>query len=199
MTADDSFGSSVAVSEKTVVVGARSADSGTGAVYTYVKGVSGWPKKPAVTLTDPAATFGDEFGSFVAVSGKTVIVGAYGTDSVSGETYIYVEGTSGWPTTPTTKLTDPAATSYDIFGFSVAISDTTAVVGAYGTNTEAGTAYIYVKDASGWPKKPTTALSDPAATAGDDFGSSVAVSGKTGVVGASGTNSAAGAAYIYKA
>jgi hypothetical protein len=64
---------------------------------------------------------------------------------------------------------------------------------------EAGAAYIYVKGASGWPTKPTIKLKDPAATADNGRGSSLAVSGKTAVVGAYDTNSEAGAAYMYKA
>jgi hypothetical protein len=54
------------------------------------------------------------------VSGNTAIVGAYGTNSGAGKAYIYVKGTSGWPTTPTTTLSDPAAAEDDQFGASVA-------------------------------------------------------------------------------
>lgn len=153
-------------------------------------------------LQDPAGPSGFYFGSAVAVSGKTAIVGAYETDSAHGVAYIYVKGASGWPTTPTLALTDPAATEDDLFGISVAVSGKTAVVGAYGTNGSAGAAYIYVKGASGWPTTPTTTLSDPdATTAHQFFGYSMAVSRATAVVGAPDTpdtNSEDGAAYIYK-
>jgi hypothetical protein len=154
------------------------------------------------TLSDPAATAGDQFGNPVAVSGETAVIGAHGTSGYGGATYIYVKGASGWPTKPTATLSDPAATADDLFG-EVAVSGKTAAVGAYGANSDAGAAYIYVKGASGWPTKPTAKLSDPAATVDDEFGSSVAVSGKTAVVGAprttseAGADSEAGAAYIY--
>ena len=95
-------------------------------------------------------------------------------------------------------LKDPPGTSGDKFGWSVAVSGTTAVVGAGGTLGQ-GAAFIYTKGASGWPTTPTKTLSDPTATSGDKFGWSVAVSGTTAIVGAPGTNSSAGAAYIYKA
>jgi FG-GAP repeat len=195
----DFFGYSVAVSGMAAVVGATDSESGDGAAYIYVKGASGWPTKPITKLKDPAATGGDLFGNSVAVSGATAVVGAYGATSAAGAAYIYVKGASGWPTKPTTKLKDPAATSGDLFGNSVAVSGTTALVGAYGTGTisDAGAAYIYVRSASGWPTKPAATLKDPAATADDSFGDSVAVSGTTAVVGAFGTKSSAGAAYIY--
>ena len=198
-TSGDQFGLAVAKSGvgvgSTVVVGAPGANSSQGAAYIYVKGSSGWPTTPTTTLTDPAATDDDEFGSSVAVSGNTVIVGADGANDAAGAAYIYVEGSSGWPTTPTTTLTDPAATFEDNFGASVAVSGGNAVVGAYGTNTFAGAAYIYVEGSSGWPTAPTATLADP--VGGGDFGDAVAVSGGNAVVGAYGTNGAAGAAYIY--
>lgn len=67
------------------------------------------------------------------------------------------------------KLHDPAANGGDQFGIRVAVSETTAVIGAPdpGSFTNAGTAYIYVKGATGWPKKPTATLPDPASTPGD--------------------------------
>jgi hypothetical protein len=95
-------------------------------------------------------------------------------------------------------LNDPPATANDHFGYAVAVSRTTVVVGAFLTNNE-GAAYIYLRAASVWPTTPTATLADPATTAGDRFGWSVAVSGQTAVIGAFGTSSFAGAAYIYKA
>ena len=199
-TEGDQFGNPVAVSGETAVIGAHGTSGYGGAAYIYVKGASGWPTKPTATLSDPASTADDDFGSSVAVSGNIVVVGAYGTKKWAGAAYIYVKGASGWPKTPSVTLKDPAATAYDYFGSSVAVSGGTAVIG---TNSSAGAAYIYVKAAPGWPTKPTATLSDPAASAGDYFGSSVAVSGDTTVVGAprttseAGADSEAGAAYIY--
>ena len=77
------------------------------------------------------------------MSGKTAVVGAYATSSAAGAAYIYVKGASGWPTTQTTTLSDPAATAGDRFGYSVAGSGNTAVIGAYRTSSAAGAAYIY--------------------------------------------------------
>ena len=191
-----SFGYSVAISGKTAIVGAPNANSSTGAAYVYVKGASGWPTTPTATLTDPAATGGDGFGLSVAVSDNTAIVGAYGTNSDAGAAYVYAKGASGWPTTPTATLTDPAATPNDDFGAAVAISANTAIVGEGGT-LSAGAAYLYVKGVSGWPTTPTTSLTNPAATPNDLFGAAVAISGNTAVVGAPNADSSVGAAYLY--
>jgi hypothetical protein len=189
------FGESVAVSENTAVVGG--AVGNAGAAYIYVKGASGWPERPTTTLLAPAGD--DSFGSALAVSGHTLVVGAEAANSDAGAAYIYVKGASGWPTTPTTTLSNPGTHSDDYFGESVAASGNTVIVGATNmTNPpDAGAAYIYVKGASGWPERPTVRLSDPTAKLHDWFGYSVAVSGNTAVVSATAASSYAGAAYIY--
>ncbi len=196
---NDYFGV-VAVSGTTAVVGDDSANSGAGAAYIYVKGTTRWPTTPTVTLHDPAAT-ANGFGEAVAVSGSTIVVGAFGSNSNTGAAYIYVKGTADWPTTPTVTLQDPAATENDYFGYAVAVSGSTMVVSAVplgippGSNSAA--AYVYDEGTSGWPTAPTATLLDPIGLAADTFGWSVAISGTTVVVGASGTSSNAGAAYLY--
>jgi hypothetical protein len=227
-SSDDEYGSSMAVSGKTLVVGADGANAFLGLAHIYVKSASGWPKLPTTTLHDPAQTFHDLFGESVAVARKTVVVSAPGEGTspgvvyiyvkdaagwpttptvtlpnraisvaVSGTTivvggpygaYIYAKGATGWPTTPTATLPDPAATP---FGSSVAVSGRTVVIGAQNS------AYIYVKGSAGWPTTPTATLPDPAAPPGDQFGGAVAVSGTTAIISAPGYNSSAGAAYVY--
>ncbi len=200
----DLFGNAVAINGNTIVVGAYGTTVGTnfseGAAYIYVKTKSGWPTTPTASLYDPAATTGDTFGSAVAVAPTTdsrtnVIVGASGTYPSPGAAYIYVRRLGQrWPTQPTTTLADPAATAGDYFGGAVAISADTAVVGALNGNA----AYVYArKHLGGWPTKPATTLTDPAASSGDQFGNAVALDGHTLVVGADFTNGAQGAAYVY--
>ena len=193
---NDSFGYSVAASGETAVVGAHGTSSGAGTAYIYVKGTSAWRKKPTTTLQDPGAHSADYFGNSVAVAGNTVVVGAYNSNSGTGTAYIYVEGTDGWSTTPTTTLQDPGAHSADDYGDSVGVSGATVVIAAFGTNSSAGAAYIYVKGSSGWPTAPSATLQDPGATGGDEFGDSVGVSGAAIVVGAQGM-APGGAGYIY--
>jgi FG-GAP repeat len=205
-TAGDEFGFGVAVATRgtTVIVGAPGTSTESGAAYIYVEGTNGWPTTPTVTLTDPGATSGDDFGFSVAISrftAMTAVVGAVGVASDEGAAYIYVDGASRWPSTPNATLTDPGTAMYDLFGFSVAVSSKTVVVGAPGLLEEPGAAYIYVNSGSGWPTSPTTTLSEPGGTP-SDLGYSVSVSGTTLVVGdpASGTGSNGnypGAAYIF--
>jgi hypothetical protein len=182
------FGSSVAVSADTAIVGA----SGSGSAYLYTKEASGWPSKPTAALT-VANGPSDEFGYSVSIYGDTAIVGAPETtvtNAYAGKAYLYVRGATGWPTGPTKTLLDPDGSKFDQFGFSVAISTKTVFVGAIGPNKNAGAVYIYSGGSSGWSSKPTTTLPDPGATSYDQFGYTLALSGKVAVIGETGENEA---------
>jgi hypothetical protein len=133
------------------------------------------------------ATKFDGFGASVAVSGKTIVVGAYGGPAGAGVAYVYEKGAPGWPASPTATLTDPDATSGDLFGYSVAVSGSAIVIGAPGTNSNAGSEYIYIASSSVWPSTPTVIAPNPAPSLCDGFGVSVAISGSNVVVGAAGS------------
>ncbi|MBE7551933.1 MAG: FG-GAP repeat protein [Anaerolineales bacterium] len=131
----------------------------------------------------------------VAIDGDTVVVGA------NNKAYVFVKPSNGWSglLTETAKLIPSVVTTqYLNYGFSVAISGDTVVVGAASENNR-GSAYIYVKPAGGWSGTLTETAK---LTASDEmdlsyFGYSVAVSGDTVVAGAPGHNSTRGAAYIF--
>jgi hypothetical protein len=181
-TNGDAFGDNLALSGHTLVVG---AEGNGGAVYVYTKGRSGWPTTPTVTIDNPGPST-EQFGD-VALSGSTLVVGAVGAGtSVNGEAYIYRKSASGWPTTPTVTLTDPGPDLSDLFGGTVAVSGPDVLVGAWGTSSRAGVVYIYRKGTSGWSSTPSVTLDDPAATAQDEFGTDLAASGTTLVVGTAG-------------
>src|SRR6266498_686609 len=93
------------------------------------------------------------------------------------------------------KLTARDAASGDIFGFSVAVTGDTVVVGASGDNMLAGSAYVFVRSGTGWSQQAKLTASD--AASGDRFGDAVGISGNTVVVGASDAASDAGSAYVF--
>ena len=138
----------------------------------------------------------DYFGYSVAVSDSKIVVGAYNDDDKgdkSGSVYIYdLDGTNE------KKITASDGFGSDYFGYSVAVSDSKIVVGAYldddkGVNS--GSVYVY--DLDGTNEKKITA-SDGADS--DYFGKYVAVSDSKIVVGAyqdddKGVNS--GSVYVY--
>ncbi|MBM43489.1 MAG: hypothetical protein CMJ36_00530 [Phycisphaerae bacterium] len=193
----DQFGSSVAISGDTALVGALADDDNgiySGSAYIYERqGDGSWSEVAKLTGSDGQVW--DYFGVGVAISGDIALVGA----SRSGA-YLYERQADGnW--SETAKLT-PSDGAANVFNGSVAISGDTALVGADGDDngTDSGSAYIYQRQADGTWSETSKLLASDGATY-DYFGSSVAISGETALVGAysnddNGTN--AGSAYIYE-
>jgi len=101
--AGDYFGCSASISGDMVVVGAQNATIGSnanqGAAYVFTEPVSGWVNMTqAAKLTASDGATGDNFGSSVAISGTTVVVGAQGvtvgSNIVQGAAYVFPVSTS---------------------------------------------------------------------------------------------------------
>jgi FG-GAP repeat/Bacterial Ig-like domain (group 1)/Right handed beta helix region len=203
----DNFGGSVAVSGDTAVVGAHNdklgANFGQGSAYVFTRTGSTWTAQAKLTAADGAAN--DHFGNSVAVSGDTAVVGAWndevGPNEGQGSAYVFTRTGSTW--TEQAKLAAADGGPLDWFGWSVALSGDTAVLGATGDevegNAEHGSAYVFTRTGSTWTEQARLNASDAAPF--DDFGGSVAVSGDTAVVGARnddvGANAAQGSAYVF--
>jgi hypothetical protein len=129
----------------------------------------------------------------VAISGTTAIVGAHGHAKNAGRAYVFTKTPTGWK--QSAELKGPDTVADDEFGASMAISGTTAVVGAPGHAKAAGRAYVFTKTGAGW--KQAAELKGSDSVAGDYFGDSLATSGTSAVVGASGYARDAGRAYVF--
>jgi hypothetical protein len=163
-----------------------------------------------LTASDGAAN--DWFGLSVAMSGDTVIVGAplatVGTHSFQGAAYVFVKPAAGWTSTSafTAKLTASDGLASDEFGYAVAISGDTVIIGApnaAGAHSGQGAAYVFVKPPTGWATTSSfnAKLSASDGAGSDHLGFSVAISGDTVVAGADnktvGANASQGAAYVF--
>ena len=195
--AGDEFGTSVAVSGTTAIVGSVYDDDSGGPVGSaYVFDTSTGTEVAKLLASDGAAA--DAFGYSVAISGTTAIVGAPQDDdngANSGSVYLF-DTTTG---AQTAKLLASDGAANDLFGISVAISGTTAIVGAVyddDSGSQSGSAYLF--DTTTGAQVAKLLASDGAAFA--DFGISVAISGTTAIVGAQGyyeSGARLGAAYIF--
>ena len=204
--AGDFFGWSVAISGTRVVVGAPWDDAVAGdAGSAYVYDLAGATPTFPITFNNTSSSYRLFFGASVAISGPRVVVGAYenATGATIGAAFVY-DVTAATPTVPVAALSNPGPPDNgdDWFGYSVAISNTSVVVGAphddAGTQ-DAGSAYIY-DIASATPTVPKATLNNPGPAAGGAFGRSVAVSGTRVVVGADQDTPGAtyaGSAYVY--
>jgi glutamate synthase domain-containing protein 3 len=195
----DEFGHSVAISGSTIVVGARADTIGgnlnQGSAYVFNRHGGSWVETQKLTASDGAAS--DQFGWSVAVSGSTIVVGAWlddiGANLDQGSAYVFSRQGGGW--VETQKLTASDGATRDHFGWSVTVSGSTVVVGAPGDDS----AYVFNRQGGGWVETQKLTASDGAAF--DFFGWSVAVSGSTVVVGsrgdAIGANINQGSAYVF--
>lgn len=249
--ANDNFGWSVAVSGDTLVVGAPAEDSNAtgvngdgsnnsfsyaGAAYVFVRSGTTWTQQAYLKASNTGGN--DQFGTSVAISGDTVVVGAPGersgatgingdgsNNSVSNAGAAYVFTRSGVTWTEQAYLKASNTGVDDSFGFAVAAADNTVVVGAPGESSNAtgingnqanngalgaGAAYVFVRSGVTWAQQAYLKASNTGAF--DNFGISVSISGDSAAVGARGEDSnatgvngnqagnsapASGAAYVF--
>ena len=203
------FGTSLSLAGdgNTLVVGAPGFDAGTlidiGAAYVYGRSGSTWSLQAGLTSSSPFPAA--SFGSSVALSadGYTLAVGSpnWINDNKGLVDIFRLSGTSSWP--HQTFLLASNAAPGDLFGSSVALSadGNTLAVGAYGEDSEAttiggnegndfaadsGAVYAFTRSGTSWSQQAYIKASNSGA--GDQFGTSVALS-------ADGNSLAVGAPY----
>ncbi len=195
------FGASVALDGDTMVVGAPGDNThggDAGAAHVFVRSGDTWTEQAALFASDSAA--GDLLGYSIAISGDTLVVGAFGNGGV-GAAYVFVRTGTTW--TQQAKLTASDGTGADHFGRAVAVDGDTALIGSdrydNGGSNDAGAAYVFVRSGANWSQQAKLTAGDPGSN--DYFGHSVALSGGTAVVGAfahDGPGADAGAAYVFQ-
>src|SRR5439155_19072902 len=127
------------------------------------------------------------FGKAVAISGSTVVVGAYGHGGAHGAAYVYVGSGGIW--SQQAKL--PPGSGSGFFGFGVAISGSTIVIGA----PYAQTAFVFVRSGGTWRKQARLTASESGAVL---FGWSVAAWKSRAVVGDPARDGSAGAVHVFR-
>jgi outer membrane protein assembly factor BamB len=181
----DSFGFSVAISGGKVIVGANGKDFGSGSAYLFDV-VTGQELFKII----PSERYGI-FGYSVGISGNTAIIGAP-VESIASSAYLFdvLTGQELFKLTPS----DAFVHYGNRFGITVAISGNTAIVGAPfddEAGSHSGAAYLF-DVTTGQQRLKLMASS---ASAYEGFGSSVAISGNTAIVGAVGGDY--GSAYLF--
>ncbi len=165
----DSFGSRVAISGDTIVVGARFVDgsaANSGAVFVFVRSPGGWQLQ--ARLADPTTEW---FGNAVAIDGDVIAVGSRKQGILLGRGAVHVFRRAGTSWTLSELLQEQVAAHY---GTALALEGNTLVV----ADEEATRVHVYEFDGQAWaPQGPFD---------GTDwtYGNSVAIDGGRFVVGA---------------
>jgi len=204
-------------SNATGVNGNQGDDSApaAGAAYVFVRTGTNWAQQAYLKASNTERD--DEFGNSVAISGDTVVVGAWFEDSNAtgvngnqsnnsatnaGAAYVFVRNGTNWSQQAYLKASNTEVSTQDQFGFAVAVSGNTVVIGApsedsnatgvngnQGDNSAsgAGAVYVFVRNGGTWSQQAYLKASNTENF--DGFGRSVAVSEDTIVVGATGEDS----------
>lgn len=193
----DYFGREVAIDGTTAVVASPGDDDmggNSGSVYLFDT-TTGTQTMKLLPLDGDVA---DGFGSSVAISGTTVLVGTFSDDDLgdgSGSAYLF-DSTTG---VQIAKLLAADGDTNDMFGFSVALKGNTAVIGAPGDACgmfNCGSVYLFDTTTGSQIGKLVASDASPNAT----FGWSVSTDGNSVLVGAPGDDAPAinsGSAYLF--
>ncbi|GGG54082.1 T9SS type A sorting domain-containing protein [Epilithonimonas arachidiradicis] len=194
------FGTSVAINNQFLAVGASREDIAKGAVYIHQKSGNNWNFNQKITAPDSFEMA--EFGGSIKFGNDFLVISAGRADIENiiraGALYVYnLDANNQWNFT--NKLT---ASDYDndaLLGVnptSIAVDGNTIVAGAPGFSSWNGAVYIYEKSGNDWIEAQK--ITSPESVDFGNFGIGVSLYGDYLVIGASGVNNNAGKIYIYK-
>lgn len=177
---NDTFGMSVAISGDTLAVGATSEDGDvggvngdetnnaaaeSGAVYVFVRQGTSWTQQAYLKAADPQE--GNYFGGGLALDGDTLLVSEtranpYPNDEEDaperpGIVHVFTRNAGVW--SETTSIASPSGEA-DLFGYAMAMSSDTVVIGApydAALGRNAGAVYSVARDGNWGPLSKLTA------------------------------------------
>ena len=207
-TANDQFGSSLAVSGGTLVIGALGetigANSQQGAAYIFTFDGTNWVEQQKISASDGAAN--DHFGGEAAISGDTLVIGVpektVNGNTLQGAAYVFKKNGASWSEQQKLLASDGGFAAR--FGNNITIEGDTIVVGASQATSAGhsfqGAAYVFTRSGTTWTEQQK--LFDSNGAGGDAFGIDVTLNGDQLYVGANGVGygesiANLGAVYVY--
>lgn len=209
----DVFGNAASLSGNRALVGAylrAEVGRASGAAYVFDYANGNWTQAAKIVPADAATA--DWFGYALALTGSTAAIGAPYADvgySRSGAVYIFDRAGSGaWSQTTKLTISEPGGVLNYIFGWAVALNGNTLAAGAPGYAFGGQIfipGYVYVFERSNGVWSQTARLGSSDGVWYDTFGSAVAISGSTMLIGAplrddacpSDPSCQSGAAYVF--
>jgi hypothetical protein len=197
------FGAAVAISGDTILVSAISANvqghSNHGQVYVFTRTNGTWSETQRLASDDGAS--GDAFGNAIALQGNVALIGAQGstvgTNTLQGKVYVFSSTGSTW--SQQQMLTASDGGNNDLFGHSLALDGSTAVIGAptfWYNFSHAGFMYVFTSSGGTWSFAQKVLPTETAL--GDQFGYAVGIAGDTALASSTGNQFAHGAVTVFK-
>ncbi|MDZ7670307.1 MAG: cadherin-like beta sandwich domain-containing protein [Gammaproteobacteria bacterium] len=205
--ANTRFGEGLDIDADTMVVGAPGEDRGRGAVYIFRREVGDtvqWVREDRITA--PNVDAGDNFGTRVAVSGNTLVVGAPGEDGGiggiggdgadngtrdAGAAYVYFRNAQNEWVFDTLIKPDTPRAGGEFGGLGLDLDgDTLVVSSSRGFDTEEGL-HVFERTGVAWSQADEFFRSEVG------FAEAIAVAGDRFVVGSRNVASRQGRVYVY--
>jgi len=179
------FGATLDLDGDTAMIGAPDYDqpaTNQGAAYIFTRENEVWSKQTQLIAPEPETS--QRFGRVIALSGDTAAVGL--PSSVMDESVVQIFTRSGgeWSAGEVVKLSHED--EVESFGSAVALEGNTLLVGApaaFGSSVESS-AHVFTRSDSVWTRQATLKAVKDGFDIGLGFGSAVALSGDTALIGA---------------
>jgi len=182
---NDWFGLSIAIDGDTAIVGApldkNQGEYSYGAAYIYVRNGAGWTLQQKLSGLTRFA----QFGTSVAISGDTVVVGSTYVQP-HGAAYVYVRSGTVW-SLQQELIPTSANNTFPSFGSRVAIDGDTILVSDSTDDDQgqdSGAVYLFNRSGATWSQQQKLRASDGSRFY--NFGNSIAIDGDQAVVGSAG-------------
>jgi hypothetical protein len=197
---NDEFGYAVSLDGNTALIGAYFDDdngNASGSAYVFTRTGTTWTQQAKLIASDGAVQ--DRFGISVALDGDTALIGAHGNNGYKGAVYVFTRTDTTW--TQQAKLIASDGAAPDCFGWRVALSGDTALIGSPQDNdlgTYSGSAYVFTRSGTAWTQEQKILPSDGAVN--DFFGWSVSLDMNTALIGSpfdDDNGGESGSAYIF--
>jgi len=197
------FGAAVAIAGDTILISAIGANiegsSNQGAVYVFTRSGDTFAETQKLVASDGIS--GDAFGNAITIEGTTALIAAkgatIGSNTLQGKVYVFTADGGNWSQQQVLIADDGA--SNDLFGSSIALEGSVALIGAPTLTynfLHAGWAYVFTESNGTWTQAHKIIPDDSAL--GDQFGAAVGLSGDVALISTTGNQFAHGAAYAFK-
>ncbi|MEE8156236.1 MAG: FG-GAP repeat protein [Phycisphaerales bacterium] len=142
----DRFGDSVSISGDVTLIGARLDVSGSAYIFCYDVDKAQWIEQQKLLPSDGPGTY--QFGRATAIDGDRAVIGAWSWSKLPGgpsvgAAYIFRLDPEASAWIEQAQLFPQPNAWTNFFGYSVAIDNETAVIGAIGEDQQAGAAYVF--------------------------------------------------------
>jgi hypothetical protein len=198
--AKQGFAVSLSADGNTVLIGGRSDDSNMGAAWVFTRSNGVWSQQGSKLVGSGNVGVGKQ-GTSVSLSadGTTAIIGGISDNSSVGAAWVFTRSNSVW-SQQGAKLVGTGSVGTCTQGRSVSLSadGNTAIIGGQFDNSSNGAVWVFTRSGSVWSQQGAK-LTGTGSSGLSLQGSSVSLSldGGTAIVGASGDETNAGAAWIF--